>query len=319
MVPEGIGSSPTHNDPTRRTPTHDGASGDASSEVRATADQVKDQAAQMTDQVKDQAGKVTDKAKEQATTRVEEQKERAAQGIAGFADTLNQVSGSMRDQNPAMANLADTAATRLEDFATSLRDKDINQIMSDVEDIARRQPAMFIGGAFLAGVVAARFLKSSGGMSGSSHGPSSERDSRHDDRRGYASQLGTSSYRSASDSSSGRAYSPSTGAPSRYSGSNDPYNRPHVSEPSSRPAGALDRTSGTYGNHGTPDTARTGINSSEVSRSDSSLRNASSERNAYARPATGDASGLGYSSPQDAEAKPQSDKNSGSGGVSSNN
>jgi hypothetical protein len=43
-----------------------------------------------------------------------------------------------------------------------LQERDIDQIAFEVQDMARRQPAMFLGGAFLLGFMAARFLKSSG-------------------------------------------------------------------------------------------------------------------------------------------------------------
>jgi hypothetical protein len=36
-----------------------------------------------------------------------------------------------------------------------------------VEDIARRQPLIFVGGAFLLGIAASRFIKAAGGGSGS--------------------------------------------------------------------------------------------------------------------------------------------------------
>ncbi len=38
--------------------------------------------------------------------------------------------------------------------------------MSEVEDFARNKPAIFMGGAFILGAAAARFLKSSAGQTG---------------------------------------------------------------------------------------------------------------------------------------------------------
>ncbi|MEX1158146.1 MAG: hypothetical protein WEC79_04375 [Thermomicrobiales bacterium] len=182
MVSQGTGSSYGSDDQTRGMPGDTGRSGEKSEQFKEVAGQVKEQAAQMTDQVKEQASKVTDKARDQATSRADEQKERAAQGIVGIAGALSQVSSSMRDQNPAVANFADTAASRLESFAGSLNDKDVSELMNDVERMARRQPALFIGGAFLAGVFAARFLKSSSGMSGGGGSQGSY------DTRGFSSQ-----------------------------------------------------------------------------------------------------------------------------------
>ncbi len=285
MASEGLGSSQTHDDLTRRMSTQSDESGDRSSDVKAAADQVKEQAAQVTDQVKDQAGKVTDKAKEQATTRAEEQKERAAQGLLGFADSLNQVSGSMRDQNPTMANFADTAATRLEDFATSIRDKDVNELMSDVEDMARRQPALFIGGAFLAGVVAARFLKSSSGMtrSGYSQNYSSDRYSRNADAREYTPQYGSSSYQSTSGSSSNRLHSSTSRSTSGYGGTSDSYEQSRGDQSESDRSGASYSTAGTYRNQDAPGATRTGSGVTDNPVRDTDLTRSSSDRHPYSR------------------------------------
>ena len=209
--------------------------GDTAEQVKAAANQVTEQAGQMTDQVKEQASKVTDKAKDQATTRADEQKQRAADGIVGFAGALNQVSDTMRDQNPGVANLAGSAAIRLESFADSLRAKDVDELVHDVEDLARRQPALFIGGAFLAGVVAARFLKSSSGMSTSRGYDGYDRYGRgysDYDTRGFTSTYDTPYGHPTSSTSYGSTY----GATTRTTGSTG-YGTPRGSswdDPSSR-------------------------------------------------------------------------------------
>jgi len=216
MVSNDTGSTYGSDDQTR-------AMGDSSKaeQAKEAVDQVKEQAGQVTDQVKEQASKVTDKAKEQVNTRADEQKERAAQGIVGFADALHQVSNSMHDQNPAVANFAETAASKLEEFAGSLNNKDVNQIVSDVEDLARKQPALFIGGAFVAGVLAARFLKSSSDSSGngiqrSRYGTSGGYDRYYGDydTRGYSSQ---SQYSQQYGRPTGSSYSSGYGSTSRGS------------------------------------------------------------------------------------------------------
>lgn len=293
MASEGMRSTQAHDDLTRRMSAQSDASGDTSSDVKAAADQAKEQVSQATDQVKEQAGKVTDKAKEQATTRAEEQKERAAQGLFGFADTLNQVSGSMRDQNPAMANFADTAATRLEDFATSIRDKDVNELMSDVEDMARRQPALFIGGAFLAGVVAARFLKSSSGMTtaGRSQDFSSNRYSQYDDTQGFASQYGSSSYQPTAGSYSDRPYPSSSSSTSGYGSTSSSYGQSRGTQTESARSGASYSTAGSYRNQDTPGAARTGSGSTGTNRRDTNLPEGSIDRHPYSRFSSTDSAG----------------------------
>ena len=52
-------------------------------------------------------------------------------------------------------------ADKIEQLASALRGRDLPQLARDVEQLARRQPALFIGGAFSVGLIAARFMKSS--------------------------------------------------------------------------------------------------------------------------------------------------------------
>lgn len=259
MVSQGTGSSASSNDPNRGMPGDTSRTGEKTEQVREAAGQVKEQAAQMTDQVKEQTSKVTDKVREQATTRVDDQKVRAADGLVGFADALNQVSSSMRDQNPAVANFADTAATRLESFATTIRDKDVNELMNEVEDLARRQPALFIGGAFLAGVFAARFLKSSSGMSTGSNFQGGYRD-RHsarysdDDTRGFSSQYGSQYGRPAGGTSYSSTYGSTTGTTGRTDYGRTGYDTTRGSQRDTETG----YRGGTTGGQDTPGAVRTG-------------------------------------------------------------
>jgi hypothetical protein len=49
----------------------------------------------------------------------------------------------------------------MRNFSDQLRQKDVRELMSDVERFAQRQPTLFLGGAFALGLLGARFLKSS--------------------------------------------------------------------------------------------------------------------------------------------------------------
>jgi hypothetical protein len=62
-----------------------------------------------------------------------------------------------------VAQYVEQAADRIEQFSSRLRDRDLGDLMRDADRFARRQPAVFIGAAFMVGVLAARFFKSSGG------------------------------------------------------------------------------------------------------------------------------------------------------------
>ena len=79
---------------------------------------------------------------------------------------MESTSGAQTDD---VRELIDKSASRLvakandglRSVSDSLRGKDLDQIVQDAESFARRQPALFLGAAALAGFLAVRFLKSS--------------------------------------------------------------------------------------------------------------------------------------------------------------
>ena len=128
-----------------------------------TTEQVKEKASEAVDQAKRKTGQLVEQATEQAKPRLESQKERAAGSLSTTAQALRQTGQQLREQEEGpVAQFAERAAEQVERVAGYLREKDITQLVSEVEDFARRQPALFLGGAFALGLLSARFLKSSG-------------------------------------------------------------------------------------------------------------------------------------------------------------
>ena len=84
--------------------------------------------------------------------------------MEGVANALRQTGEQLHEQDQgSVGRYAEQAAEQAERFSGYLRDRDANQLLNDVEDFARERPAIFLGGAFLLGAAAARFLKSSAG------------------------------------------------------------------------------------------------------------------------------------------------------------
>jgi hypothetical protein len=69
----------------------------------------------------------------------------------------------MQAEQPAIANAAGAAAEQAERVATYMREHDAREILGNIESFARRQPLLFLGGAFALGVAASRFIKAAGG------------------------------------------------------------------------------------------------------------------------------------------------------------
>lgn len=97
---------------------------------------------------------------QKVTSRVDQQKNRAADGLGEIADLIRGAGDELRNDNETLASYVDMASDQMRRFANQIRERGVADMMQDVDRFARRRPALFIGGAFLAGLGIARFLKS---------------------------------------------------------------------------------------------------------------------------------------------------------------
>ena len=75
---------------------------------------------------------------------------------------MRQSTQQLRDnRHETIAQYVEQAVDRVEQFADRLKQKDVDELVRDAQQFARRNPALFVGAAFGVGMVAARFLKSS--------------------------------------------------------------------------------------------------------------------------------------------------------------
>jgi hypothetical protein len=114
------------------------------------------------DQVVGQAKDTFRRARDSATTSLSSSRSETADRISGIATAFRHTSDSLRAENQErVANLTDTLAEQVERLSSYLRDHDLKDVRNDVENLARRQPAVAIGAALALGMLGARFLKSS--------------------------------------------------------------------------------------------------------------------------------------------------------------
>jgi hypothetical protein len=91
-----------------------------------------------------------------------EGRRQAAEQIGGIGGALHRTSEQLRNEDQVrFADVADSVGRQLDRAAGYLRDSDGRTITRDIEGLARRQPAIVFAGAFVLGLVAARFLRSS--------------------------------------------------------------------------------------------------------------------------------------------------------------
>ncbi len=101
---------------------------------------------------------VQHKAGEQVRSGIDSGKQRAAGALHGVAESLMNGSATQQDGASQYIRQAGEQVRRAADY---LEQTDVRELTRNVETFARRQPAAFLGGAFIMGVIAARFLKSS--------------------------------------------------------------------------------------------------------------------------------------------------------------
>lgn len=107
------------------------------------------------------AERVSDTAQQQVGTQVNSQLSRAGDMLEQLASAVRRSGDQMRDQQPQVAEIADTAAQQVDRASQFLRRTDMNGLIREAEDFARQQPAVFLGGALALGLIASRFLKAS--------------------------------------------------------------------------------------------------------------------------------------------------------------
>lgn len=97
-----------------------------------------------------------------ATKQLTAQKDRAADGIGSVTQALRQSTQHLRDdQHETIAQYVERAADQIDRWCDRVREKDVTEVFDDVQQLARRRPAVFVGSAFALGLLGARFLKSS--------------------------------------------------------------------------------------------------------------------------------------------------------------
>src|SRR5215213_8696450 len=138
------------------------ATDQAKDKDQQAAGQAQDKAQQAAGQAQEKAQQAAGQAKGALRTQVDQRSTQAGERVSGFVSDVRSVGDQLREQGKDQpAKLADQAAERAERVADYLQQSDGEKILNDVEDLARRQPWLVIGGGLALGLAASRFLKAS--------------------------------------------------------------------------------------------------------------------------------------------------------------
>jgi hypothetical protein len=139
-----------------------GSMNEGQSGAQNVKEEAKQKGGEAVEQAKQKGGEVVEQTRTRAFDVMDQQKSRAAEGLDGVASALRQTGESLRSSDQAQfGQYAERAAEAVDRFSDELRNKNVNELMREAERFARREPELFLGGAVLLGLVAARFMKAS--------------------------------------------------------------------------------------------------------------------------------------------------------------
>jgi len=131
-------------------------------EDRGSGGSAREQIREVKNQVVDQAKSTFQQARDRAGSSLGESKGQFAEQFGTIADALRRTTEHLRSEDQQrIAGLTDTVARQVAQVADYLSNKDARATRQDLENLARRQPGLMIGGALILGLIGARFLKSS--------------------------------------------------------------------------------------------------------------------------------------------------------------
>src|SRR5687768_2031268 len=122
----------------------------------------REQIREVKNQVVTQARSSLEQARDRASSSLGESKGQFADQFGTIAEALRRTTEHLRSEDQQrIAGITDTVARQVDQVANYLRNKDGTAMKTDLENLARRQPALVLGGALILGLMGARFLKSS--------------------------------------------------------------------------------------------------------------------------------------------------------------
>jgi hypothetical protein len=156
---------------------------------------------------------ITDRIKQDGKQKIETTKRSAADQIDQVAQALTRAGEELGQSQPTLANYASQISSSVSTFAARLRDGNMDELVTDARELARRNPGLFLIGGVALGFAVSRFLKASGDQMANQYSGDYSGSSSDD----YVSgDYGQESY--TQGSSQGSSYS---GQGSTYAGSQD--------------------------------------------------------------------------------------------------
>lgn len=131
-------------------------------QVSATVGTIKDEARRHADNLKGEAANLKDQAGTKAREAANAGKGKAAEAVGSLAKLLEDSAPTVDEKlGKQYGDYARNAASSVSGFASSLDQKDIDELAENARDFVRKSPAVAVGAAAVVGFVLARMLKGS--------------------------------------------------------------------------------------------------------------------------------------------------------------
>jgi hypothetical protein len=111
-------------------------------------------------QIGDAALDIANSAKDKVEAAVTERKSIGADYIGSIAQATGRAAHEFEAELPQAAHYIRQASEQMQGVADTVRERDVRELVGEVQDFAKRQPTLFFGGAVILGFAALRFLKS---------------------------------------------------------------------------------------------------------------------------------------------------------------
>jgi uncharacterized protein YjbJ (UPF0337 family) len=139
-----------------------------STSAGTVADQARHAVAEVAGQAKEQASNLADQARSRAEGVMQQRQSDAGRRVEQVAGALLQAAHKLDEEGQSsLSGYATRAASSLERAGRYVRESSPRDVLRDADAFARRNPAAIIAGAFVAGLLLARFVKSSSPATGS--------------------------------------------------------------------------------------------------------------------------------------------------------
>ena len=122
---------------------------------------LKETAQSATDALRQQASELARDVGHELNKTGEDQKMRGADAIRHVARAIDSAASELESQSPTVARTVHETARQVEGLSDNLSGRSVNELIQSATELARAQPALFVGGSVVAGFALARFLMSS--------------------------------------------------------------------------------------------------------------------------------------------------------------